>query len=84
MLDGRSPGVPADRHLTESLSLMPDWAASNRRALITTRPAFIVDGLSLLNPKLALNNFPETRDWLAAYQLSQRTSLSLIYTPRVH
>ena len=77
-------GVPADRHLTESLSLMPAWAASNRRALVATHPAFIVDGLSLLNPKLALDNFPETRAWLAAYQLTQRTSLSLIYTPRPH
>jgi hypothetical protein len=73
-------GVPADRHLTESLSLTPDWAASNRRALTASRPAFIVDGLSLLNPKLALNNFPETRAWLAAYQLTQRTDLSLIYS----
>lgn len=72
-------GVPADRHLTESVSLIPDWAAANRRELIKSRPDFIVDGLSRLNPKLAMSEFPETRDWLVAYELVEHTNLSLIY-----
>ncbi len=72
-------GVPADRHLTESVSLMPEWAARNRREVAASRPAFIVDGLSALNPKLAMAGFAETREWLGAYHLVQRTELSLIY-----
>ncbi len=72
-------GVPADRHLTESVSLMPEWAARNRRELIESRPAFIVDGLSLLNPKLAMDQYPELREWLHAYQVVKRTDLSVIY-----
>jgi hypothetical protein len=72
-------GVPADRHLTESLSLIPEWAARNRRDLVASRPAFIVDGLSLLNPRLAMNEFPETRTWLASYEIVHRTKLSMIY-----
>jgi hypothetical protein len=75
-------GVPADRHLTESVSLMPEWAARNRRELVTSRPAFIVDGLSRLNPKLGMDEFPETRDWLDAYELVGGTDLSLIYERR--
>ena len=73
-------GVPADRHLTENLSLMPDWALRNRREAATSRPAFIVDGLSRLNPKLAMDTFPAIRDWLGAYQVVDTTGLSLIYT----
>ncbi len=73
-------GVPADRHLTESVSLFPEWAARNRKEMISSTPSFIVDGLSLLNPKLAMSEFSETRDWLRAYELVQRTELSLIYS----
>jgi hypothetical protein len=72
-------GVPADRHLAESTSLIPEWAARNRRELVASRPAFIVDGLSPLNPKLAMERVPETSEWLAAYDLVHRTDLSLIY-----
>ena len=61
---------------------MPEWAARNRRDLATALPAFIVDGLSPLNPKLAMQEFPETRQWLDEYELVQRTSLSLIYQRR--
>jgi len=38
-----------------------------------------VDGLSMLNPKLAITGFPEMREWLGAYRLVRRTELSLIY-----
>ncbi len=72
-------GVPADRHLTESASLMPDWAARNRRDLVTSNPTFIVDGLSRLNPNLALDSYPETRAWLESYTLVNQTPLSLVY-----
>jgi hypothetical protein len=72
-------GVPADRHLGESVSLIPEWAARNRRELVTSQPSFIVDGLTPINPKLDINRYPEVRDWLGAYTLVHRTDLSLIY-----
>jgi hypothetical protein len=77
-------GVPADRHLTESASLMPEWAARNRSDLVTSRPAFIADGLSRLNPKLAMNQFPELQDWLTAYQVANVTDFTTIYQRTIH
>lgn len=72
-------GVPADRHLFDSRPILPDLAERNRIALTATRPTFIVDGLSLLNPHLEPRNYPELRDWLGHYRLIARTDLSLIY-----
>jgi hypothetical protein len=77
-------GVPADRHLTESASLMPEWAARNRRELTTSSPTFIVDGLSRLNPKLAMSQFPDLHDWLSGYELADNTDLTLIYRRAIH
>ncbi len=75
-------GVPADRHLTESVSLIPEWAAANRRELVSSRPVFVVDGLSRLNPKLAMDRFPELTAWLAEYEVVQSTDLSRVYRRR--
>jgi hypothetical protein len=72
-------GVPADRHLRDAVSLIPDWAARNRVELAATHPAFMVDSLSLANPRLALDTYPELRAWLAGYTIMARTRLSLIY-----
>ncbi|MGA2197970.1 MAG: hypothetical protein ABSH40_22085, partial [Bryobacteraceae bacterium] len=72
-------GVPADRHLRDAVSLIPDWAARNRVELAATHPAFIVDSLSLSNPRLAPDTYPELRAWLAGYSIVARTPLSLIY-----
>jgi 4-amino-4-deoxy-L-arabinose transferase-like glycosyltransferase len=72
-------GVPADRHLRDAVSLIPDWAARNRVELAATHPAFIVDSLSLANPRLAIDTYPELRAWLAGYTIVARTPLSLIY-----
>jgi|SRR5271157_403940 len=72
-------GVPADRHLRDAVSLIPDWAARNRVELAATYPTFIVDSLSLSNPRLAFDTYPELRDWLAGYTMVARTRLSLIY-----
>ncbi len=60
-------GVPADRHLTESVSLVPEWAARNRADLVKERPDWIVDGLSAYNPRLAIESYPDLHDWLARY-----------------
>ena len=47
-------GVLADRHLTNSEVIAPEWAAQNRRELIGTKPDWIVDGLGPLNHSLAI------------------------------
>jgi hypothetical protein len=72
-------GVPADRHLTESVALVPEWAARNRREVAISQPTFIVDGLSRFNAALGMDQFAETRTWLSSYEVVQRTGLSVIY-----
>jgi len=72
-------GVPADRHLSDAVSLIPDWAARNRVEFAGTHPTFVVDSLSLSNPRLALGAYPELRTWLAGYTIVTHTSVSLIY-----
>jgi len=77
-------GVPADRHLTESTSLIPEWAAVNRLVLTASRPAWIVDGLSLLNPRLAIDQYPELRTWLRGYEPAWRTPRTVVYRRCYH
>jgi hypothetical protein len=60
-------GVPADRHLSDSTSVAPDWARENRRDLAQSSPKWIVDGLSAYNPALDIHNYPELSDWLKHY-----------------
>lgn len=72
-------GVPADRHLHATTVVYGGPAARNRELLIRTHPTFIVDGLGLLNPRLAPSVYPELRPWLARYRMVARTKLSLIY-----
>lgn len=72
-------GVPADRHLTGAQSIIPEWAARNRVELVTSQPSFIVDALSLSNPRLAMETYPELRRWLKDYREVGRTGLSVIY-----
>ena len=74
--------VPADRHLFDSRPILPEAATKNRSALAATYPTFIVDGLSQLNPRLALANYPDLRDWLGHYRVIARTDLSVIYRLR--
>ncbi len=76
-------GVPADRHLAATNPIYGGPAAANREQLIRTNPAFLVDGLGLLNPKLKPDVYPELRPWLARYRVVDRTKLSLIYR-RIH
>jgi hypothetical protein len=72
-------GVPADRHLFDSRPILPDWAVRNRLALAASRPTFIVDSLTLSNPRLDLEGYPELRAWLNNYRALSRTRLSVIY-----
>ena len=60
-------GVPADRHLTDSRPVAPEWAAANRAELVKTRPSLIVDGLSAYNPALDIRRFADLSEWLRGY-----------------
>ena len=72
-------GVPADRHLREARNVIPEMAAHNRSEFAASLPTFVVDSLSLSNPRLAVDGYPELQAWLAQYRLVARTPLSLIY-----
>ena len=72
-------GVPADRHLSTTQSIYSGRDAANRTELARSRPTFLVDGLSLLNPHLSPERYPELRPWLKQYRLVARTKLCLIY-----
>jgi len=72
-------GVPADRHLTQSEPVESVEAAKRRASLVTTRPSFIVDGLGLYNPRLAIGNYTELREWLARYREIGRTGGCVVY-----
>lgn len=72
-------GVLADRHLTNSTAAAPEWAAQNRRELLSTQPVWIVDGLGPYNPTLAISNYPDLGDWLRSYEEYARTEHTIIY-----
>jgi hypothetical protein len=75
-------GVPADRHLTQSNPI--DWpsAAARRAELAKSRPAFVLDGLSLYNPQLAIGRFPELASWFAQYREAARSGQTIVYQLR--
>jgi 4-amino-4-deoxy-L-arabinose transferase-like glycosyltransferase len=75
-------GVPADRHLFDSRPIVPEWAARNRSEFVKFYPTFVVDSLSVANPRLAMENYPEFKDWLGHYRLVGQTKLSRIYEIR--
>ena len=72
-------GVLADRHLTNSEAIAPEWAAENRRELLRSAPDWIVDGLGPYNPALAISNYADLKDWLAEYREVGRTRGTIIY-----
>jgi hypothetical protein len=76
-------GVPADRHLTESTSLIPHWAAANRRRLVEEAPTLILDGLGAYNPALAIEAYSDLRQWLSYYDLVGRSGMTIVYRRRV-
>jgi hypothetical protein len=79
-MDSQPPtGVPADRHLFSAEAIMPEAAVQHRMELAHARPTFIVDSLSLSNPRLAIDSYPELRDWFRAYRPAGATPLSRIY-----
>lgn len=79
-------GVFADRHLTSSRpSVSGDRlgeATANLTETSRTEPAFLVDGLGLLNPELALDRSPLWKVWAPKYQVLARTKRSIVYQRR--
>ena len=72
-------GVPADRHLTQSVPVETDWARARRAQLAQSRPIFVLDGLGLYNPQLAISNYPDLRVWLDNYREVARSGQTVIY-----
>jgi hypothetical protein len=72
-------GVLADRHLFSSEAIAPGFIAPNRRELLSTRPAWVVDGLGPLNPPLALARQPDLAAWFLHYREVARTEYSILY-----
>ena len=72
-------GVPADRHLTQSAPVATGFAHANRVALTRSEPTFIMDGLSLYNPALAIDRYPDLQPWLARYREVGRSGMIIIY-----
>lgn len=72
-------GVIADRHLTSSEALAPEWAARNRSELVLSSPDYIADGLGLYNSSLAITNYPDLSAWLRKYHEIRRTDHTIIY-----
>jgi len=72
-------GVPADRHLTQSTIVLTAGTHDAREELARSRPDVLIDGLSLYNPALSMDRYPELRGWLAGYREVARTKGSVIY-----
>jgi hypothetical protein len=72
-------GVPADRHLTQSVPVAADFTRAHRAELARSHPTFVMDGLSLYNPALAMDRYADLRPWLAPYQEVARTRTTVIY-----
>ena len=75
-------GVPADRHLGQSLPLENDVTRARRAELARTHPDLILDGLGLFNPRLAIGVYADLRPWIAEYEEAGRTALTVIYRRR--
>jgi hypothetical protein len=75
-------GVLADRHLFSTASIAPEFTAPNVRELQATRPTWIVDGLGLYNPALALGRTAALADWFSHYTEVSRTDFSILYRLR--
>jgi hypothetical protein len=75
-------GVPADRHLTQSEPVERVETARRRAALVETRPAFVLDGLGLYNPRLAIGQFADLREWFGQYREVSRSGQTVIYELR--
>jgi hypothetical protein len=75
-------GVLADRHLFSAASIAPEFTAPNVRELLTTSPTWVVDGLGLYNPSMALASETALAEWFSHYTEVARTDFSILYRRR--
>ena len=75
-------GVPADRHLTHSETLAAELGRVHRRELSGTQPTFVLDGLGLYNPRLAIGAYEDLRTWLGQYKEVGRSGHTIVYRLR--
>ncbi len=75
-------GVLADRHLFSTAAVAPEFTAPNREELTSSYPQWIVDGLGVYNPSLALANQSYLAAWLARYKEVDRSGFSILYRLR--
>ena len=75
-------GVPADRHLTQSVVVLTSGTVEARQKLALSHPDVFIDGLSLYNPALSPDRYPELRSWLRDYRVTGRTKGSIVYVRR--
>jgi hypothetical protein len=75
-------GVPADRHLTQSIVVLTKGTREAREELARSRPDVLIDGLGLYNPALTMDHYAELRPWLAEYREVARTKGSVVYVRR--
>ena len=75
-------GVLADRHLSQTGPVAPEFTAPNLAELRRTRPLYVVDGIGLLNPELALEKRLDLADWFKSYKEVARTKFCILYVRR--
>ncbi|PWU04870.1 MAG: hypothetical protein C5B51_15905 [Terriglobia bacterium] len=76
-------GVPADRHLTQSEPIETEAPPARRAELARSHPTFVIDGLGLYNPRLAITSYGDLRNWLGGYREVARSGQSIIYRSTV-
>jgi hypothetical protein len=75
-------GVLADRHLFSNEAVAPEFTASNRVELTKTYPTWLVDGLGVYNPPLALARQSYLSAWLTHYDEMGQSGFSILYRLR--
>jgi len=70
-------GVPADRHLTQSTVVLRKGTSEARTEVAAALPDVLVDGLSLFNPALSMDKYPEFRN--LRYREVGRTRTTIVY-----
>jgi hypothetical protein len=72
-------GVPADRHLTQSTVVLTKGTHEAREELAHALPDILIDGLSVFNPALSMDKYPELHKMLPLYREVGRTRTTIIY-----
>ena len=72
-------GVPADRHLTNSVPVTERGTRAARASVAQSRPEFVLDGLTAFNPGLSMNRYPELGGWMSGYREVAHTRSTVIY-----